>query len=99
MSAKVKAIRIIRHRASTFAVLQGGTRTFDSIGSLMDFTRKNHKVFAFVSDTGRQGICRSGRMMRPVDLIVKNVGSSFEITTVENGDEVITIHVPSPGRF
>lgn len=95
----VKAVRIIRHRASTFAVLQGGTRTFDSIGALMAFSRKQHKVFAFVADNGRQGVCRSGRMMRRTDLIVKNVGSSFEVVTIENGDEVIVVHVPSPSRF
>lgn len=95
----VIAVRIIRHRGSEFAVLQGGTRHFESIKALMDFTRKQHKVFAFVADNGRQGVCRSGRMMRRTDLIVKNVGSSFEALEFSTPAGMATVRVPAASRF
>lgn len=96
----VIAVRIIRHRGSQFAVLQGGTRHFESIKALMNFARKQHKVFAFIDlDNAKQGLCRSGRMMRRVDLIVKNVGSSFEALEFSTPAGMALVRVPSAARF
>lgn len=74
----VKAVRIIRHRGSMFAVLQGGSLTFPSLASLAAFSRRQHKVYAYSTEEGRQGVMRSGRLMRFVDLNVRNTPPSFD---------------------
>jgi hypothetical protein len=72
----VKARRIIRRKGSDVAVAVGKVREFDNLSSLAKFTRKQHKVFAFMVDNGSQGTMRSGRMMRWCDLHVRNVVDS-----------------------
>lgn len=73
----IKARRLIRRKGSPVAVATGRTREFSSLRELAKFTRKQHKVFAFEVETGSQGIMRSGRRMRAVDLHVRNVLDSF----------------------
>jgi hypothetical protein len=73
----IKARRLIRRKGSPVAVAVGKVREFDNLSSLAKFTRKQHKVFAFMVDNGSQGIMRSGRRMRAVDLHVRNVLDSF----------------------
>jgi hypothetical protein len=82
MDNTITAIRIYRARGSDRAILVGGTRSFDSLKDLADWSRKQHKVYAFVGPTG-QGVMRSGRRMRWCDLYVKNVYPAFERTWVD----------------
>jgi hypothetical protein len=95
---QVTAIRIYRARNSTNAILVGGTRTFPSLIALADWSRKQHKVYAYSTDAGKQGIMRSGRMMRFVDLHVRNTPPSFDRMIIEylEGDDggPLTINVP-----
>lgn len=73
----IKARRLIRSKGDPVALPVGRTREFSSLRELAKFTRKQHKVFAFEIDNGNQGIMRSGRRMRAVDLHVRNVLDSF----------------------
>lgn len=69
----VKARRVIRRSGSLVAVPTGKVRTFENMKDLASFTRKQHKVFAFIMENGSQGLMRSGRQMRWCDLHVRNI--------------------------
>lgn len=93
---EVTAIRIYRARNSTNAILVGGTRTFPSLAALADWSRKQHKVYAYSTDVGKQGVMRSGRRMRFVDLNVQNTPPSFNRLVVDNleGGDPFTFNIP-----
>jgi len=70
----VKARRVIRPRGSENAYAIGKVYHFDSLSSLGSWTRKQHKVYAYmITDIRSQGIMRSGRAMRWCDLNVRNI--------------------------
>ena len=95
---QVTAVRIYRARNSTTAILVGGTRTFPSLAALADWSRKQRKVYAYSTDAGKQGVMRSGRVMRFVDLNVRNTPPSFDRMIIEYLEEEdgrpLTINVP-----
>jgi hypothetical protein len=97
---EVTAIRIYRARGSAFAILVGGTRTFPSLAALANWSRKQHKVYAYASSEGKQGIMRSGRTMRFVDLNVKNNPPSFDRMVIDylEGDDGTPLVINRPKR-
>lgn len=88
---QVTAIRIYRARGSDRVSLVGGTRSFESLKALADWTRRQRKVYAYSTDAGKQGVMRSGRRMRFVDLNVRNTPPAFDRLEEEDGR---TVNVP-----
>lgn len=71
--------RVIRSKGSKVAVTVGKVREVRSLEALRAFTRKRKQVFAYLTESG-EGVMRSGRMMRPVDMNVRNVRETIQQT-------------------
>lgn len=69
--------RIIRAKGSKVAELTGKVHEIASLENLRTMTRKRKQVFAYLTESG-EGVMRSGRMMRPVDMNVRNVRETLK---------------------
>lgn len=71
--------RVIRSKGSKVAVTVGKVREIRSLEALRFLTRKRKQVFCYLTETG-EGVMRSGRKMRPVDMNVRNVRETIQQT-------------------
>ena len=69
----IVAQRVIRRKGSESARPIGKVHTFGTLQALREHTLTSRHVYTFLSDDNGEGIMRSGRKMRPVDLHVRNV--------------------------
>ena len=82
MEGNIVARRIYRPRGSTTAFLIGKPKVFARMHDLFVWTRKHRKVMVYQDKVGNQGIVRSGRKMRAIDLHVRNAYPAFEELTL-----------------
>lgn len=68
--------RIIRQKGLPVANLTEGTKVVENIGEAIKFAVSQKKVYVYLDENGNEGIIRSGRKMRTVDLHVRNTVSS-----------------------
>lgn len=68
----VTAQRLIVRKGSLFGEHAEKIYSFPSLKALRLWARVQKKVFSYVTEKGRNGIMRSGRLMRPVDANVRN---------------------------
>ena len=69
----IVAQRVIRRKGSENARPVGKVHEFNTLQALREHTLLSRHVYTFLSDNSGEGIMRSGRKMRPVDLHVRNV--------------------------
>lgn len=78
MSDIILCQRIIRSKGSKCGTLKGKVREFRSLDQLAAFTRKARWCMAYLAESG-EGVMRSGRKMRSVDLNVRNTVSTLKL--------------------
>ena len=69
--------RIIRHKESKSAAVEGGNRYFNDMESVISHAKRQRKVFVYIDSKGNEGTIRSGRRMRTCDSHVKNTLQYF----------------------
>lgn len=69
--------RIIRHRESTNANVEGGNLYFNTMRDVIRHAKRQRKVYVYIDTRGNEGTIRSGRKMRTCDAHVKNTLQYF----------------------
>lgn len=69
--------RIVRHRESKVALVEGGNLYFNDIPSVIRHAKNARKVYVYIDRDGNEGTIRSGRKMRTCDSHVKNTVQYF----------------------
>jgi len=69
--------RILRAKGSKVGVPVGGVFTLDTLTALVVHSKRQRKVYAFIDSEGNEGTVRSGRRMRRVDAVVRNVTATL----------------------
>lgn len=69
--------RIIRHKESKSANVEGGNLYFNDMTSVIRHAKRQRKVYVYIDTKGNEGTIRSGRRMRTCDAHVKNTVQFF----------------------